>query len=89
MKDPDKVLLPSRNLILVALREDEPGERLPFTLLDDPLLDIGHGSAIETSVSGIRWLGVRIVGLAHVIKSPIASRTAWVSSSNCLPFNLR
>ena len=38
MKDPDEVLLPSRDLLLVALREDESENRIPFTLLHDLLL---------------------------------------------------
>src|SRR5258708_3697790 len=32
MKDPDKVLLPSSNLLLVALREDKSKHCIPFTL---------------------------------------------------------
>ena len=52
MKDPDEVLLPSRNLLLVALREDESHRCIPFTLLRDFLLDPCHGSAIKKSVSG-------------------------------------
>ena len=51
VKNPDKVLLPSRNLLLVALREDEPGHGIPFALLDDFLLDHGQSPAIERSVS--------------------------------------
>jgi hypothetical protein len=39
MKDPGKVLLPSCNLLLVTLREDESGYRVPFTLFDDLFLD--------------------------------------------------
>jgi hypothetical protein len=52
MKDLDKVLLPSSNLILITLREDEPGECIPFTLLHDLPLDPCQGSAIQTFVSG-------------------------------------
>ena len=47
MKDPDKVLLPSRNLVLVAPRENEPGSCIPFTLLDHLPLDPSHRSAVE------------------------------------------
>jgi hypothetical protein len=39
VKDPDKVLLPSRDLLLVAFREDESRHCIPFTPLDDLLLD--------------------------------------------------
>lgn len=58
MKDPDKVLLPSSNLVLIALREDESGGCISFTLLDDLRLYLGHSSAIETLES--RLPGVRI-----------------------------
>jgi hypothetical protein len=49
VKDPDELLLPSGNLVLIALREKESGDRVAFTLLDDFPKDIRHGSAIETS----------------------------------------
>ena len=47
MKNPDKVLIPSRNLILVALREDEPEGRVSFAPLIDIPLHLNHGSAID------------------------------------------
>ena len=50
VKNPDKVLLPTRNLVLITLRMDESGERIPFTLLNYLRLDLGHGSAIEAPV---------------------------------------
>jgi hypothetical protein len=77
VEDPDEVLLPSRNFVLIGFGEDESVERIPFTLLDDLLLDLGHGSAIEPSVS--RSLGVRITGMTHVFRTPIASRTDRLS----------
>jgi hypothetical protein len=89
VKDPDKILLPGSNLILIALHEDESGECIPFTPLFNLPLHLGHGPAIWTLVSRFISLRVYVAGLAHVVNSPIASRTAWVSSSNCLPFNLR
>ena len=89
MKDPNKVLIPSGNLVFVTLREEESGESTPFTPLDDLPLNLGHGPVIETSVNGLRSLGMRIADLAYVVRSPIASRTASVSSSNRFPFNLR
>ena len=87
MKDSDKVLLPNSNLVPIALRKDKSGNPIPFTLFVDRPLDLGHGPAIETSVSGS--LGAYVSVLAHVVRSPIASRTDWLSSSNRLPFNLR
>jgi hypothetical protein len=73
VKNPDKVLLPSRDLILIALGEDESMESIPFALLDDLSLDSVHRSVIEVSVSGL--LGVGVFGLTHSVRSPIASRT--------------
>ena len=52
VKDPDKVLPPSGNLVLVAFREDESGDYIPFALLDHLPLDPCHRPAIEASVSG-------------------------------------
>jgi hypothetical protein len=51
MKEPDKVLLPSSNFILVVLREDESEDCILFALLADLPLHLSHGSAIDTSVS--------------------------------------
>ena len=75
MKDSEEVLIPSRDLVFIAFREDEPGERAPFTPLDDLHLDLGHGSTIWTSVSEFGLLNVRIGVLAYVVRSPMASRT--------------
>jgi hypothetical protein len=52
LKDPEKVLFPTRNLVLISLRADESGDRIPFALFDDLPLNPGQGSAIDTSVSG-------------------------------------
>ena len=86
VKDSDKVLLPTGDLILVALREDESEERVSFTLLDDLPLDPSQGTTINTSVSEL--LGEHTMGMAYVVRIPIASRTDWLSSSALLPFNL-
>jgi hypothetical protein len=87
MKDSHKVLLPTRNLLLVALREDESDHCISFTLLDDLPLDPRQSPMIVTLVS--RLLAVWIAGPAHVFRSPIASRMDWLSPPNRLPFNLR
>ena len=50
MKDPDKVPIPSGDLILIALRKDEPEDHIPFALLVDLPLYIDHGPAIDASV---------------------------------------
>jgi hypothetical protein len=53
MKDSDKILVPGSDLILVALREDEPEDYIPFTLLIHLPLHIGYGSA--TDIIG-KWI---------------------------------
>ena len=87
MKNPDEVLLPSCDLLLVTLREDEPGHCIPFALLDDLLLNPPQRPVIETLVSGS--LAAGSICLTHPVRSPIASRMDWVSSSDRFPFNLR
>ena len=87
VKNPDKVLLPSRDLLLVALREDESGHYTALALLDDFLLDPGQSSEIEMLVS--RSPVVRTTDLTHEVRSPIASRIDWLSLSARFPFNLR
>ena len=77
VKDPNKVLLPGNDFVLVAFGEDESVERVPFTLLDDLPLDFGQSTVIETKVS--RVFRVKIIGLAHIVSSPIESRTDWLS----------
>jgi hypothetical protein len=57
VKDLNEVPIPSGNLVLVALGEDESRERIQFTPLDDLLLDLGHRSAIEISVSRFESVG--------------------------------
>jgi hypothetical protein len=47
VKDPHEVLIPGRDLILIALREHKPDDRTPFAPLVDPPLHLGHGSAIN------------------------------------------
>jgi hypothetical protein len=53
----EEVLFPSRNLLLIALREDESGHRISFTLLDDLPLDPRQGSAIGKWIArrAYRW----------------------------------
>jgi hypothetical protein len=86
LKDPNEILLPTRNLVLVVLGEDESEHSTPFTPLADLLLHFYQGPVIEVSVKGS--LGARIVVLAHVFRFPIASRTDCLSSSDRFPFNL-
>lgn len=85
VKNPDKVLLPTGNLVLVTLREDKSGDCISLTLPDDLTLDLGHGSAIRISMDH----QAHTICPAHVVRSPIAPRTHWLSPSNPLPFNLR
>jgi hypothetical protein len=46
VKDPDKFLIPTNNLVLIALREDESKKCASFAVLIDLPLHLGHGSAI-------------------------------------------
>ena len=70
VKELDKVLLPSGDFVLISLRENESDEWVSFTLFDHLPLDLCHGSAIETSVSGP--LGVRSAG--YYSRSQISNR---------------
>ena len=45
MKELDKVMSPKDNIALVALGTEEAGNYIPFTLLDDILLNLSHSSA--------------------------------------------
>jgi hypothetical protein len=83
VSDPDEVLLPSYNFILVALGAEKSGCHIQFTPFDDVHLDFGYSSAIETSVSGS--FGVHTVGSTHVVSCPIAPSTDRLRSSNRLP----
>ena len=60
LKDPGEVPVPTRDRIFVRLRMQTTRDRMPFTLFDDLLLDLGHRPAIETLVSGP--LGVVHIG---------------------------
>jgi hypothetical protein len=86
LKDPDKVLLPFRNLVFVVFGEDESEDSAPLTPLDNLLLHLYQGSVIEALVNGL--LGASINVLAHVFRFPIASKTDWLISFDCLPFSL-
>ena len=77
MKDPDKVLFPSGNLVLITLRVDESEDGFPFTLLDDISMDLGQGSAIKSPINASS--SVRVAGPAHAVNSPIALRTGGLS----------
>ena len=77
VKDPEKILLPSSDLSLITLGENESMYRVPFTMLDDLTLDLGQGSASENIGKYINLCAV--TGLAHVVSSAIASRTDWLS----------
>jgi hypothetical protein len=86
LKGPNKVPLPSRNLVLVALGGDESGHLVPFTPLDDLPLHLYQGSVIETLTN--RSSGVSITDVAHVFRFLIAPRTDWSSLFDPLHFNL-
>ena len=49
MKDPDKTLIPSGNLVLIAFREDEPEDHVSFAPLIDLPLHLNHRSAVDSA----------------------------------------
>ena len=57
-KNPDKILIPSSNFVLIAFGEEESVDGIPFTLLDDLPLDLGQSSATE-SISELVASGAR------------------------------
>ena len=57
IKDPGKIPIPRSNLALIALGEDESKYRIPFTLLDNLLLDPGQSTAVENVDEYITSLG--------------------------------
>ena len=63
MKDPDEILLPSNNLVLIGFGEDESVDRAPFTLLDDLPLDLGQSSVVEIVCQWITLHAHRLVWL--------------------------
>ena len=68
MKDPDEVLVPCSDLILVVLRENEPEDCVPFALLADLPLHIGDGSGID------KWIAQRHLRLSSGSRSQIPNR---------------
>ena len=79
MNEPVKLLPPSGNLVLLALRIEDSGR---FTLLDHRHLDLSHSSVIEPSVA--ESLGLGIADMAHVFSWWIALRTRFLGSSDPL-----
>ena len=65
MKDPIEVLLPSGNRIFVVLRAEESRGRMPFALLDDLPLDLGHSSGVKASGE---WVTRRVYCLLLLIQ---------------------
>ena len=60
MKDPDKVIPPSSNLVLIALRVEDSGSHVPLAQLDDLPLDLCDHSASGTLISGLRGVSVSL-----------------------------
>ena len=73
MKDPGEVLLPSGDCIFIGFCVKEARGEIPFTLLGDLLLDLGHSSTIENLVR--ESPDVRIAWLTHAVNCFIASST--------------
>ena len=51
MKDPVEVYVPTSNRILIIPRMENSRGHVQFTFFGDLLLDLRHGSAIESVVS--------------------------------------
>jgi hypothetical protein len=50
VEDPDKVLVPTHNLVLIALRKDKPEDHIPVASFINIPLHLDHGSVIDTPV---------------------------------------
>ena len=87
VKNPDKVIPPSRDLVLICLRVEHLGDHIPLAQLNDLPLNLCDHSVIGASVSGL--LRARIVGITHAVSCSIAPRTDWLSASNRIPLNPR
>jgi hypothetical protein len=48
VKDPEKFLIPSKNLVLITLREDEPEDYAPFAPFINLPLHLAQRSAIDS-----------------------------------------
>ena len=98
LKDLRESLPPSGNLVLIVLCGDDPGSCTRLTQLEDLPPDLGHGPAIETSVSGS--VGIRIQccgsrsqtsnriedGLVELIRlSPIQSQVECLTYTSASP----
>ena len=59
LKDSDQIKSPDGNLVSIGLRVEKPGGNIPFTLLYDLPLDLGHCSTIGSSVSGLARMCIR------------------------------
>ena len=65
VEDPIEVQLPARDILFIAFCTEEPGNRIPSSLLDDLSLYFRHGSAIGKS--GVRPLDQCIIVSTHVV----------------------
>ena len=73
MKDPVEVQPPGGNCLFIILRVEMSRDYVPFTPLDDAPPNLGHGPAIENSISTSPDMST--AGLTHVVNSSIASNT--------------
>ena len=48
MKNPDKLLIPSRDFVPISFRDDEPEQYISFALLIHVLLHLDHRSAVDS-----------------------------------------
>ena len=87
VEDPVEILPPSSDCTFIAPRVEETRGWIPFSLLDNVLLDRGHSPAIGTLVTGS--LDVRLYDSTHVVSLSIAPNTDLLGSSVRLSLNPR
>ena len=73
IKNPIKVRPPCGDRILIILHTVRSGERIPFTIFDDLLLDLRHSPVIKSIVGELSKSCT--TGLTYVLSCVIASRT--------------
>ena len=87
-KESIEVRSPGYDRRFIAICVEESRDRIPFTLPDDLLLDLRHGAAMESIVSGRSEL-TTTAGLTHAVNCAIASHTELLRSFNRFPLSPR
>ena len=88
VKNPDEVLLPCSNPVLIALGEDKSMYRIPFALIDDLPLDIGQSSIIENVGKYISWRGHYRNGSRSQLRNRVEDGLVKLIQSPSLQFSV-